>query len=248
MLERRQESRVRVQLSVQIFGVDGSGKRFVRDAIASNISRSGALLTNVDLNLRCGDYVVIKYNERRANFRVVWLRNAGEADHLKIAVHKVENQPCPWQEALSDEPTSPQSLLDITLAELDRTLRESWGMDFSEGPIPMWVFDRKTLAFLAVNRAAVDRYGYSREEFLTMTILDIRPKEDIRAVLSAALGAHVANGALEHWRHRRKNGQVDDVVLSARPLILDGHSAELIAIHSAVSVGVGCKLPHQQEL
>jgi len=47
-----------------------------------------------------------------------------------------------------------------------------------------------------------------------MTILDIRPKEDVRAVLGAALAPHIANGALECWRHRRKDGVVADVVLS----------------------------------
>jgi PAS domain S-box-containing protein len=236
MIERRSESRIRVQLSVQIFGVDGNGTRFVRDVTASNISRSGALLTNVNLKLRCGDYLAIQYNEHRANFRVVWLCNSGETGHLKIAVHKVENQPCPWQEVLSDEFITRQALLETSLGELDRTLCLHWGIDFSESPIPMWVFDRSTLSFLAVNQTAIDHYGYSREEFLKMTILDIRPKEDIRAALGAALGPHVANGGLEHWRHRRKNGGMHDVILSARPLILDGRAAELIAIHSAAAV------------
>jgi hypothetical protein len=152
MLERRHESRVRVQLSVQIFGVDGNGKRFAKSVPATNISRSGALLSDVDVTLRCGDYLAIKYNDQRANFRIVWLGNSDKIGHLRIAVHKVENQRCPWEEALSEGDMRPQSVLETSAAELDQALRENWGMDFTESPIPMWVFDRKSLAFRQPDR------------------------------------------------------------------------------------------------
>jgi PAS domain S-box-containing protein len=50
---------------------------------------------------------------------------------------------------------------------------------FEDNPLPMWVFDRETLQFLEVNHAAVVHYGYSLEEFLSMTLVDIRPPEDV---------------------------------------------------------------------
>ena len=53
----------------------------------------------------------------------------------------------------------------------------------------MWVYDVKSLAFLAVNEAAVRRYGYSRDEFLAMTILDIRPADDVVRILRETLGS-----------------------------------------------------------
>ena len=53
---------------------------------------------------------------------------------------------------------------------------------FNNNPHPTWVFDRETLRFLAVNEAAVHKYGYSREEFLAMTLKDIRPPEDVPAL------------------------------------------------------------------
>ena len=71
-------------------------------------------------------------------------------------------------------------------AELER-LRESeasYRRLFEVNPHPMWVYDLETLRFLAVNDAAVRRYGYSREEFLALTIRDIRPPEDVPALLS----------------------------------------------------------------
>ena len=57
-------------------------------------------------------------------------------------------------------------------------------MLFEASPMPMWVYDAETLAFLAVNDAAVRHYGYSRDEFLAMTIKDIRPPEDVPAMLA----------------------------------------------------------------
>ena len=56
---------------------------------------------------------------------------------------------------------------------------------FESNPHPMWVYDVESLKFLTVNDAAVAHYGYSREEFLAMTIMDIRPVEDIGPVTAA---------------------------------------------------------------
>ena len=61
------------------------------------------------------------------------------------------------------------------------------GESFAHSPHPMWVFDQETLAFLEVNDAAVRRYDYTREEFLGMTILDIRPVEDVQMLVNIAL-------------------------------------------------------------
>ena len=56
-----------------------------------------------------------------------------------------------------------------------RKSEERYRYLFENNPHPMWVYDRKTLAFLDVNEAAIAKYGYSRQEFLKMTIVDIRP-------------------------------------------------------------------------
>src|SRR5215212_7789665 len=54
---------------------------------------------------------------------------------------------------------------------------------FEASPLPMWVYDAKTLQFLAVNDAAVRHYGWSRDEFLAMGITDIRPRADVDALM-----------------------------------------------------------------
>lgn len=76
---------------------------------------------------------------------------------------------------------------------------------FEKSPTPMWRFDLRTLRFLAVNDAAIAHYGYSREEFLAMTILDIRPSEDVPALLSQLQG-NTKTDAPRLNRHRTKDG------------------------------------------
>ena len=79
---------------------------------------------------------------------------------------------------------------------------------FEANPHPMWVFDLGTLAFLAVNDAAVRKYGYSRDEFLRMTIKDIRPPEDVPRLLANVAAVHGGLDDAGTWRHRTKDGRL----------------------------------------
>ena len=65
----------------------------------------------------------------------------------------------------------------IDITDLKRS-EESFRLLLEKNPLPMWVYDHESLRFLAVNDAAIAHYGYSKDEFLAMTILDIRPAED----------------------------------------------------------------------
>ncbi|MBI4970430.1 MAG: PAS domain S-box protein [Candidatus Omnitrophica bacterium] len=82
---------------------------------------------------------------------------------------------------------------------------------FDINPLPMWLFDEETLAFVEVNGSAIKHYGYSREEFLSMTLKEIRPEEDIPVlfqVLSTnppGTGRFFSSGVR---RHRKKNGEI----------------------------------------
>ena len=75
-------------------------------------------------------------------------------------------------------------------------------------PQPMWVYDPQTLAFIAVNDAAVQAYGWTREEFLSMTLRDIRPPEDIPALESAVRRKRSQTTRSERWRHLRRDGSL----------------------------------------
>jgi PAS domain S-box-containing protein len=93
----------------------------------------------------------------------------------------------------------------------------------------MWVFDPETLQFLEVNEAAVAKYGFSQDEFLGMTIADIRPLEDVPA-LSADVTAPRVTGlrgpALR--RHRRKNGTLLTVQITTQDVVFKGRPARLV--------------------
>jgi hypothetical protein len=101
-------------------------------------------------------------------------------------------------------------------------------VDFLGSAIPMCVFDTETLAFLAVNDAAVLQYGYSREEFLTMTILDIRPSDDIVPLLREELEERRHNSIGERWRHIRKDGSLFNVEITSYEAPFRGRPAELV--------------------
>ena len=107
---------------------------------------------------------------------------------------------------------------------------ERYRMLFDIHPRPMWVVENKTLRFLAVNQAAVDHYGYSREEFLSMTAEQLRPPEDIAQLLkdfqdpSRSYMQRVA-------RHRKKNGEQINVEIVSFNLAFDGRPARLGVIN-----------------
>jgi PAS domain S-box-containing protein len=101
---------------------------------------------------------------------------------------------------------------------------------FEVHPNPMWVVDAKTLAFLAVNDEAVRLYGYTREEFLSMTADQIRPEEDI-AELIKAFQDRSRTYKQRIWRHKKKSGELMYVEIVSFNLEFDGKLARLGVIN-----------------
>ena len=125
-------------------------------------------------------------------------------------------------------------VLDVTLAtRIEEALRKSeaqYRLLFESNPQPMWVYDLMTLRFLAVNDAAVRHYGYSRTEFLDMTIRDIRPPEEVKALEDylASDGPDLNNAG--EWRHRKKDGIPINVEITANRLNFGGRPAEFVLV------------------
>ena len=93
----------------------------------------------------------------------------------------------------------------------------------------MWVFECRTLKFLDVNEAAIRHYGFSKEEFLSMTIADIRPVEDVERLLShVAVPIHGLQEP-ELWRHCKKDGTIIYVEIVSHDLDFHGTPAEIVA-------------------
>ncbi|HEY1525340.1 MAG TPA: response regulator [Candidatus Angelobacter sp.] len=99
---------------------------------------------------------------------------------------------------------------------------------FDNNPHPIWVFDRETLGFLEVNSAAVRKYGYSPAEFMTMTIKDIRPTEEIPALLESVAHIRDGNEKVGDWKHRLKDGSIIDVEITSYALNFSGRPAEVV--------------------
>ena len=123
-------------------------------------------------------------------------------------------------------------VLDVTVAtRIEEALRKSeaqYRLLFESNPQAMWVFDLATLRFLAVNDAAVSHYGYSRAEFLDMTIKDIRPAEDV-----PLLERYLAGEGLEpagEWRHTKKDGTIINVNVTANRLNFGGRAATFVLV------------------
>ena len=123
-------------------------------------------------------------------------------------------------------------VLDVTVARrIEEALRKSetqYRLLFESNPQPMWVYDLTTLRFLAVNDSAINHYGYSRAEFLDMTIMDIRPEDDVEL-----LNGYIADGnsELDHageWRHRKKDGSVISVEITSNRVNFAGRAAEFV--------------------
>jgi len=98
---------------------------------------------------------------------------------------------------------------------------------FENNPNPMLIFDLDTLEILAVNEAAIRLYGYSREEFLSLTTKDIRPPEDIPAFLKKINGVMAGFDLAGVWRHLKKDGSIIHVAITTHTLTFDGRRAQL---------------------
>ncbi len=101
---------------------------------------------------------------------------------------------------------------------------------FENNPQPMWVFDQETLAFLAVNDSAILHYGYARDEFLRMTLRDLRLPEDVPALLESLANDGGHNEKSGPWKHKRKDGSLIDVEVTMHPLDFDGRKAGLVSV------------------
>jgi PAS domain S-box-containing protein len=112
--------------------------------------------------------------------------------------------------------------------ENERTSEGRYQLLFERNPLPMWVYDPTTLRFLAVNDAAVRRYGYSREEFLGMTIKDIRPAEDVPALLADVTGNRSSPYVTSIWRHQKKDGSLIDVEVTSHEFHIGEQKAKLV--------------------
>lgn len=118
-----------------------------------------------------------------------------------------------------------------------------FGLIFDENPLPFWVFDATTLKFLEVNSAAVAQYGYSRDEFLRMSTLDLRPDEDKDKLLADVSAGREGFHLPQVWTHRRKDGSLFEVNIHTADLEFGGRPARLI-----LAEDISASIEYEQQL
>lgn len=125
---------------------------------------------------------------------------------------------------------------DITASKLATNIleqeRQKYRDLFNLSPLPQWVYDQETLRFLDVNEAAIHHYGYSKQEFLQMTIRDIRPQGQDLKVLDDILCNHAELGSFKRSsvRHRKKNGKIISVCVEGNSVLFEGSKARLVMV------------------
>lgn len=114
-------------------------------------------------------------------------------------------------------------------SEILKQNEEQYRLLFETHPHPMWIYDIETLSFLAVNEAAVIHYGYAREEFLSMTMKDIRPSEDIPVFLEHLAEDRFPDIDFEGTRrHLKKDGALIHVEITSREITFAGRRAKVV--------------------
>ena len=112
----------------------------------------------------------------------------------------------------------------------ERVAQASYRLMFDASPQPMFVFDPQTLGLLEANEAAVLQYGYAREEFLSLTLEQLWPSEDVGRNRRAVAQNLPATGILA-VRHRKKDGSICDVELRSNAIRFDGVECRLVLIN-----------------
>jgi diguanylate cyclase (GGDEF)-like protein/PAS domain S-box-containing protein len=139
---------------------------------------------------------------------------------------------CSTDTDLPDPSICVTAIADQSPAEVaSRQSEEQYRLLFECNPVPMWVFDRDTFRFVAVNEAAIRKYGFTEKEFLEKQITEIRPEEDIPELLEDVARRTLGLEDCGLWRHRKKSGELIDVEIVSHPLDFRGVPSLLVAAH-----------------
>ncbi|HIK43580.1 MAG TPA: EAL domain-containing protein [Leptolyngbyaceae cyanobacterium M65_K2018_010] len=170
-----------------------------------------------------GANTVVEVRHRHRDQGLVWGR-------LTITRVSQGSSPIPLVLVICEDMT-PTKQAEQVLREHQEDLRQSeatYRTLFASNPHPLWVYDLDSLAFLEVNNAALAKYGYSREEFLAMTLGDLCPPRDLLGPYDNLNPLGEGMGRAGVGKHRKKDGTLIDVELTSHRLIFRGHRAELV--------------------
>ncbi|WP_374163767.1 PAS domain S-box protein [Arcticibacter sp. MXS-1] len=122
-------------------------------------------------------------------------------------------------------------LLNILIKKKEQRIKASesqFKSVFLSNTTPLWIYDKQTLKFVEVNNAAIATYGYSRDEFLSMSILDIRPPGERARLLASVKDAPYSFYSSGWWQHTRKSGEIFIVSISCHSIVFAGADCEMV--------------------
>lgn len=98
--------RATLDLKVRVWGMGANDRPFSQNAMAQNISSTGACIYGIEPELKVGDVIGVQYGTKKARCRVIWVVDAGALKKTQVGVQLVADQDCPWIEALPMETTA----------------------------------------------------------------------------------------------------------------------------------------------
>lgn len=152
------------------------------------------------------------------------LRKDGQSLHILLSLYPLQSADGEWYFLYKFEDISDRDRTQKVLKESEKRSR----LLFESNPSPMWIYHAESLRFLDVNRAAIHHYGYSREEFLAMTIKDIYPAKDLADLLRYIETIPNETLASKELRHRKLNGSIIFVEVTFHSLLYNGQPALIV--------------------
>jgi PAS domain S-box-containing protein len=129
-------------------------------------------------------------------------------------------------------------------------LAQKYKTIFLKSPLPKWIYDYTTLKFLEVNEAAIKHYGYSEEEFLNMSIKDIRPPEEVEELYKdIELLKTTGKSSHKYWKHVKKNGEIIIVEVMAHFIEYNKQNARMVVLNDVtekIKAEKALKQSHEQ--
>ncbi len=178
--------------------------------------------------------MIKKINREAPNLPVIILcKSHSEIISMQSAVESLENLDY-LVKGEFNEATLKQTIHNVIKNKLSllkyRTREESQFELFKINVNPMWIYDVETLRFLAVNKAAIKHYGYSEEEFLSMTIKDIRPKKDVPVLIDHLKKQNPGLDAGGIWQHLKKDGTIIFAEITSQAFIYKNRNTKMIFV------------------
>jgi len=203
--------------------------------------RPGVESTFNSLLMHAGESQVVRYRYRNADGTYVWMEAAGR--------NELNNPHIQGIISVSRDISG-----QVRTEQLLRDDEQRYRMLFAANPHPLMIFDLETLRFIEVNAIALELYGYTREEFLALTIRDIRPPEDLPQFDAAIARVKQRTGLIGGkmpgvWRHRLKSGRLIDVEVVANRIEWAGRPSHIVLVHDVTErLKLDAKLQQTQKL